>query len=1459
MKEKQLTPQQWLDIVRDHDKDGGDGKWLEDLVSQIGPKIVIWDFEKVYSWKDWPGNPKLFPDKSRIDVGIDNVGVRPDGTYVAIQCKARPKGSKLTKNDVKDFLTAATSQHWVERWIVTTATVTKNVSDMLRLDVDRPVKIVDYENPLEELILQEVRPLREDEELTSMQNEAVTKIVRLLKEHSEHGRPEWNRGEARGHIVMPCGTGKTRVSYRVMKEIVKPGEVAVVLVPSIALVSQIKGDYQRLAKRDEMKLRTLAVCSDQTAGRRRSDEDTISIDKDRTVDAGHVTVDQVVGETALNEDQVTNWLARPRFDNERLVLFSTYQSAHNTANGLKRNGLVAKLMIGDEAHRTAGIRKVSNSPKHGERIRNFTLCHDKDMFPAKFRLYQTATPRIFSTQTVDEIVDSKWEVKSMNDERTFGKELFRLGYKEAVKRNLLSDYRIIALAMGDRESEVATRVAEQLNKQAVNDKNKPEWTTGKALRALGLAAFLGGAVPTADVKSVIAFCNRIKISKELVNALESEPVRLWVKEYLQSIQKVTSTNPPEKLYQLKHIDATHRMSQRESALKRLALTDYENPFCISNVGIFGEGTDSPDLSAVAFVEPRRSPIDVIQAVGRVMRKSPRKALGFIFVPIVIPPRQIAEDYLRRVNSETGWKELGQILQALRAHDGRIEDELEDLMELWLPAESKESRDHFIVLQEPRRPPRYFVKTTPDVILNLVSTVGKSSPLERLEESRGQLTEIKDPSTLNKINIPSSCTAIRTKQNGTVVARGFVPQEVDYDSVVVDTERVPTWNPEATAAYGVKIIEADRKGVKPMPPVPPSKPPQPPPDIGDPLSTDPMYQLGESLLKLGGKSLKESGIHLNLLERSGILTGPRRDINLLEVTVNAIAHLLREEQLESTLATALNMTRLEQDETKKAADACAVTAVLWVNAAIMHARLDSTGLSALKKVPKLSVAVADTNPAKGIAKAWQSVLTKDYVPIFEVANELLMEVAFLRRAGVGEALSRMAKDAIEIADNYAGLGMDHAGELFNRVMGNQRSDGAFFTRPIAASLLSELTLYATEEAEWTEESTWERLRCFDPACGSGTLLVAMIQAIKHRILQTKLPSEEKEKILSRFHRQAVEEYVIGADINPVSLQLAGCQLTLGEVSALYEKINLYHMEYGLAIDAHPSVQSVRTGTPELLLDPRLIEMGEEHLELENPAISGQQMSLTFNTDPSENDELVKQLEKRPPRIIMMNPPYTPWRDCGEKFGKEIQHSLRQRMAGIWDFTAEYEPMLRVKKASIAALFETLAIHLTRRNKGVFAIVSPLVFLLMTSARERRAAMARKIHIESILTCHDPKNTNMSWDTSINECLIVGVSDDSRMDLPTKIINLDTMPSTSFEAYEVVRAAMEGDNFDGSVIQWEYENMRQGDWSPSSFRDAELAELIREAVDGNENICYNWGGQMESYTIRYLEVLLTSRWT
>lgn len=1457
---RNLAAEDWLRTIDSHADNAGDGLWLEELVCDLGNRIPEWDFKEVFRWDEWPDRDHYFPGSSPADVGIDNVGIRPDGSLVAIQCKARSGGTDLTLNDVSPFKMSTGDDKWSELWVITNVQLTRGAREANLRSESKPLKLVDFVEPVRALVHQESAGNNEDSKLTSMQNEVVNKVLKGLKNHAKKGRSEWNKGEARGHIVMPCGTGKSRVAYRVMKSIVESGELAVVLVPSIALVSQIKREFQTLARRDGVQMRALAICSDSTAGRtskgRLKSEDTISLSSDPTIDTSYVHSYEIVGDTATNEDQVVNWLQKHKTEssNSILAMFSTYQSAHNTASGLRNLNIKVKLMICDEAHRTAGIKKI---PKDGERLRNFTLCHDKNKFPATYRLYQTATPRIYTTkpnQTQNLLYedDSTWDIRSMNDPATFGPELYRLSYVEAVERELLSDYRIIA--WGINESDEIHEIAKKLNiNSKASDDKSSLWDSNKAMRALTLAAFLAGCVKSVNVRSVIAFCNRIKLSSELALAVESKPIQEWLTGYFERLG--IEQSPAD--FNVEHVDASFHSAKRNDALHKLGTATQKNPFCISNVGIFGEGTDSPGLSAVAFLNPRKSPVDVIQAVGRAMRKSPDKKCGYILVPVVIPQDRDPENFLRNSNPEHGWEELGQILQALRAHDGRIEDRLESLMEFYAPPPPVESAKHVIVVKELHRQTKVYeldTKTpTVEQVLAPKSTDDNSRVENRLQRDKGKVREIKDVSKLNPLCPPRSISAVIVDKN-----RELLIKDLTYaNRKQKDKQNLnETWNPVESIEVVKEFIRKDKRRKKTqMRRIPPRRR----------RVTDKQLELGQKLLHLEGDTLAETGIHLNLLEKSGIQSGSRRDINLLRGTVRTVAEYLRTEDLENTLALRLGMENVERSS-QGVADACAVTAVIWVNAAIMHARLAKNNTKTLSKIRPIEDAISEVTPARGLIESWQKILIHDYVPIFEVALELLHDVAFKNLECVSDALRQLAKDASDIADHYANLGMDHAGELFNEVMGNQRSDGAFFTRPLAATMLAELCLHASGETNWLDDKLWDKRRCFDPACGSGTILVAMMNAIKRRIQL----AGGSINMVRRFHHRAVEHLMIGADINHVALQLAGCQLTLGDVSTSYDKMNLHSMNYG-ADNADSVQQNVKTGTVELLLDDRIVPRPNtlKNLHLKETNL---QISMGSNVEFSS---LGDDLYSTPPYFNLMNPPYTPWRDIGSKFNLEIQKALRKRLSDIWDELAVFEPLLKGKKTTIAMLFELLSMKLVRKSKGVFGLVLPTTALTSEQARETRKIYAIEAHVDYVLTCHQPSNFNMSWNTNINECLIVMSNVKANKDNPTLFINLHRFPQSIEEAHEVIDKAVRGEPFDGSSISWDYELVKKGDWTPAVFADCVLAELAQKAISSSAHLRSDLirsrmpkqpgGGEsdmdssMARWTIRYLEVMLTSKLT
>ena len=1431
-----LPASAWLKTIEEHAKNAGDGKWLEALVCDLGNRIPEWDFEKVLKWEDWAEREKHFPHSSKQDVGIDNVGIKRNGSVIAIQCKARSGNSELTVDDLGRFAASAAEDIWSGRWVISNAQFSRGIHEINARSESRPFKLVNFVEPVRDLALEESIGVKDDGSLTEMQNEVVAQILKLMPLHAEKGREKWNPGEARGHIVLPCGTGKTRIAYRVMKGLVQKGEIAIVLVPSIALVSQIKREFQKLAHRDGLSLRTLAICSDKTAGRttvrgKFKLEDSVNLERDPTIDTSHVHSYEVAGDTAINEDQVIKWVreALKNNDNDVLALFSTYQSSHNTATALTKLDLKAKLLIADEAHRTAGIKKI---PKNGERFRNFTLCHDKDRFPAMYRLYQTATPRVYTKSNIQkslhDLDDSNWDVRSMNDIDTFGIELYRMSYVEAVERDLLSDYRIIAWGISEYEAAEAQKIAEKLNAREGEDtENDTRWNPTMAIRALTLASFLAGCVPETQVRSVIAFSNRIKMSSDMARAVQTEPVQEWLRGYFKRLELKLPPND----FKVEHIDATYSSARRSDALHNLATASATSPFCISNVGIFGEGTDSPDLSAVAFLNPRKSPVDVIQAVGRAMRKSSNKEFGYILVPVVIPRDRDPEIFLRNSDPEHGWEELGQILQALRAHDGRIEDHLESLMEFYAPSPNhNELVNHIVVVQEPyKKVEVYKLETVTQVIESVVipnDEEDKSSIRDRLERHKGKLEVVHDASELSATELPRTLSAVVTDRDGKTLIKdltyAYLPKDAEIES---ETK----WSPEEAISKAKSFIKRDKRSrktkMRPLKPVKKKK------------SIDRQRELGMKLIHLEGNALRETGVHLNLLAKSGIQGGPKRDSNLLRGTVNAVSRFLHRENLEEVLSIRLGMEHME-NQSSSSADACTVTAVIWVNAAIMHARLERSGLRQLKGVPSLESCISHVTPALGLMEAWRKVLIEDYVPIFEIAYELLQDVAFEGYECVSDALRLLAKNASDIAENYANLGMDHAGELFNSVMGNQRSDGAFFTKPIAATMLAELCLNSIEPFDWTNESLWSELRTFDPACGSGTILVAMMSAIKRRI---KLSGGNEQKV-KKFHRYAVEHLLIGADINPVSLQLAACQLTLGDMSVSYENINLHRMEYG-EVDRTWNSDSVKTGSIELLLDSRLVPKTSELLESHSSEGTLRIDMIHGTHETSLGDELVD----KPPKFVLMNPPYTNWRAFGEKFSNEIHIKLRNRVSEIWSQLAQSYTILGSGKSTIAPLFELLATTLSQKSSGVMGFVRAATVISAMDAKPFRKRLAATAHVDCILMCFDPNNINLSWDTGINECLIIMSQfskDDKR---PTQFINVNKFPETVDEVHDLLDAALRGEVFNGSRILWDYDLMLQGDWSPAVFADCSLAKLLHDALDETNHLRYDLVGSSNHTSI------------
>ena len=1001
-----------------------DGEWLEVVTVESGPYIKEWDIAECWHWDEWPDREAYFPNTTKLDVGIDAVAVRrTDGKHIAIQCKSRRfndevRGSVIGWGEIAKFAATASGDFWAERWIVTNGdSQLASGATMAASMNEKPLKLVNitYDlnqqrqaNAASEECEHCANPDSVDaiQSKSCMQNEAVASSVRILREQEISKSGGLPVGEARGRIILPCGTGKTRISLRIIEALTPPGELSIVLCPSIALVTQIRREYLQNAA---VSIDVLAVCSDATAGYDPRKEGRRNATLDPTVDNSNVSASEVKGRVTTDAGEIADWMRQSAIDNGIKVLIGTYQSSNRVSEALLSAGVRARVMIADEAHRTAGLkRKNSGSTSANEeekRLRDFTVCHDSDRFPATYRVYQTATPRIYDGKRATG--NPNWIVRSMDDETTFGVELFRKSYLEAVRNRWLSDYRIIAMGINDPEA------FETANVLAKNTKSKGrgKLTTTDYLRGLAFALTMGGATQgeEVDIRSCIAFMNTVDKSKNMAVDLQTDKVKKWVSRWLDENAGGRAVSD----YSLEHLDASSNAAARETAKGRLAVADAENPHGIINVGIFGEGTDSPSLSAVAFLESRKSPIDVVQAVGRAMRTAPDKELGYIVCPILIPPTADPEKWLSNSDSEEGWQELGQILLALRAHDQRIEENLEELLHLYIPKPPPVERTIVAVATgEGRRIQYGEVEGPPGAAQEAVEQAlkGKSraeAGIRRISEQpadEGEYGILRvgeppvdygKPAVGGEVEVTQVLTG-KKNDDGSIELRA---DSVDRDKPKAGEARGVV-NIKKTKAKACKMINTGEGGIR----VQPGR-------QRKPRKTDKEWaeEKGQLMLKLSGLEDYGSAIKMNLLAKSGLSDNRvMRDLNILESSVSEAAHHMRADGLLPALNRHFGLDRLKETG-KKQADGCTVGALLMMNAAMLHQRISNGGW--LSGISNLSLIKNEVNVIRKLSREWERIMRHDFRPVLEPALEAIYAVETTgKTAGLERALHHLAAEA-----------------------------------------------------------------------------------------------------------------------------------------------------------------------------------------------------------------------------------------------------------------------------------------------------------------------------------------------------------------------------------------------------------------------------------------------------------------
>lgn len=576
-------------------------------------------FSDVWIWNNFPGN------EGKIDTGIDLVAKEKysDG-YCAIQCKFYGDKTTVDKSNIDSFFTASGKDIYTSRLIfATTDNWTKHAEDALK----------NQKIPINRMTTDDMENGSIDwEQFNTDSFTAPQRRKNGIREHQKKALDNVIKGFAsseRGKLIMACGTGKTFTSLKIAEEI---GGKVLFLAPSISLVSQTFNEW---ITQSNIPVSSIIVCSD------------ISIRAEENDDIH--TYDLACPPTT--DPETLAKVASVEFQPNKLnVIFCTYQSIQVVIDAQEKGLPEFDLVVCDEAHRTTGVTLSDREDSY------FTRVHNGDLLKAKRRLYMTATPKIYADSMVSKANQEDAEVFSMDDESLYGPEFHRLGFGEAVEKGLLSDYKVMVLGV---EEEYASKFLQQDNELQIDDDE---------IKIIGCwnglsKKLIEGQNEGNPMRRAVAFSRSIKDSKNF-SALFSKTVKRFIEQSGQEGDLLEC--------EVDHVDGKMTSLERQAKLKWLkADTSEEGNICriLSNAKCLSEGVDVPTLDAVLFLNPRNSMVDVVQSVGRAMRKADGKQYGYIIIPISIPADVDPE---KALNDNKRYKVVWDVCQALRAHDDRFE-------------------------------------------------------------------------------------------------------------------------------------------------------------------------------------------------------------------------------------------------------------------------------------------------------------------------------------------------------------------------------------------------------------------------------------------------------------------------------------------------------------------------------------------------------------------------------------------------------------------------------------------------------------------------------------------------------------------------------------------------------------------------------------------------------------------
>ena len=579
---------------------------------------------------------------SKKDTGVDLVAEQFNGDLVAVQAKFYE--NKVGKSEINSFVAELGKSYYQRGLIVSTVDDwNKNAQETIEHN----------EKGIEMIGLSDLRNSQIDwTKYNFKRPEVVTikepKKLRSYQETALEYALEHFATNDRGQMIMAPGTGKTFTSLKIAEAFTKKENrqfKVLYLVPSIQLLTQTLRGWNNDT---ELKITSMAVTSDRDASRGEDGTEDI-----KASDIGYPA-------TTSKEKLLKNWedVKKTQQTADMVVVFSTYQSI-DVIGGAQKDGFPEfDLIISDEAHRTTGSHESSKEASIFSRV------HSNTYVQGRKRIYQTATPKIYGESVKKNAKEKSILISSMDDESKYGEVFYRMGFGQAVSHGILTDYKVMVLAVDETaiQKDMQRTLADPENGLNIDDVGRIVGIWNGMMRRNGYKnPIKNSPYDGAPLERAIAFTRTIADSKKVSQQFEEV-----VNDYIGSEIEDESIH-----LSMRHADGTMNALQKGEILDWLA--DPEKPSdearIVSNVRFLTEGIDVPTLDAVIFLAPKKSQVDIVQAVGRIMRKAEGKDYGYIILPIVIPADETPETILdNNKNYEVVW----QVINALRSVDERFE-------------------------------------------------------------------------------------------------------------------------------------------------------------------------------------------------------------------------------------------------------------------------------------------------------------------------------------------------------------------------------------------------------------------------------------------------------------------------------------------------------------------------------------------------------------------------------------------------------------------------------------------------------------------------------------------------------------------------------------------------------------------------------------------------------------------